>query len=96
MTPFPKLHDLYVGRVVITSVLITWAVVLGLDLLQAMLIGELGDLGGGYDFLHALLSTLYTAPRRAYALFPSAAVVGALMGLGQLAASSEQIGRAHV
>jgi len=89
VTPFPKLHDLYVGRVVINSVLITWAVVLGLDLLQAMLIGELSDLGGRYDFLHALMSTFYTAPRRAYALFPSAAVVGALMGLGQLAASSE-------
>jgi lipopolysaccharide export system permease protein len=90
MKPFPKLHDLYIGRVVLTSVLATWAVVLGLDLLQAMLIGELQDVGqGGYDVLHALASVAYTAPRRAYTLFPTAAVVGALMGLGQLAASSE-------
>ena len=89
MTPFPKIHDVYVGRVVLTSVLATWAIVLGLDLVQAMLIGEIGDLGGNYDFAHALLYTVYTAPRRAYTLFPSAAVVGALMGLGQLAASSE-------
>jgi len=89
MMPFPKIHDLYIGRVVIVTVLATWGIVLGLDLIQAT-IGELGDIGTGrYDFLHALVSILYTAPRRAYTLFPTAAVVGALMGLGQLAASSE-------
>ena len=32
---------------------------------------------------------LYTVPRRAYTMFPTAAVIGALMGLGQLAATSE-------
>lgn len=90
MKPFPKVHDLYIGRVVLASVLVTWAIVLGLDLVQALLIGELGDIGeGNYDFVHALLHVAYTAPRRAYTLFPTAAVVGALMGLGQLAASSE-------
>ena len=90
MMPWPKLHDLYIGRVVLTSVLATWAIVLGLDLVQAMLIGELGDIGTGrYDFVHALIHVAYTAPRRAYGLFPTAAVVGALMGLGQLAAASE-------
>jgi lipopolysaccharide export system permease protein len=90
MKPFPKLHDLYIGRVVLVSVLTTWTIVVGLDLVQSLLIGELGDIGkGGYDFVHALLYVLYTAPRRAYTLFPTAAVVGSLMGLGQLAASSE-------
>ena len=90
MKPFPKVHDLYIGRVVLASVLVTWAIVLGLDLVQALLIGEMGDIGeGNYDFVHALLHVAYTAPRRAYTLFPTAAVVGALMGLGQLAASSE-------
>ncbi|HVQ32465.1 MAG TPA: LptF/LptG family permease, partial [Lysobacter sp.] len=90
MKPFPKLHDLYIGRVVLVSVLMTWTIVLGLDCVQALLIGEMSDIGeGNYDFLHALLYVIYTAPRRAYTLFPTAAVVGALMGLGQLAASSE-------
>ena len=89
MMPFPKIHDVYIGRVVLATVLSTWCIVLGLDLVQALLIGELDDLGGRYDFAHALLFTLYTAPRRAYMLFPSAAVVGVLMGLGQLSASSE-------
>ena len=90
MMAFPKVHDLYIGSVVHTTVLATWGVVLGLDLVQAMLITELPDIGTGkYDFVHALIHVLYTAPRRAYGLFPTAAVVGALMGLGQLAASSE-------
>jgi lipopolysaccharide export system permease protein len=90
MMPFPKVHDLYIGRVVLGTVLATWAIVLGLDLVQALLIGELSDIGQGrYGFVEALAYVAYTAPRRAYGLFPTAAVVGALMGLGQLAASSE-------
>lgn len=89
MTPFPKVHDLYLGRVAITTVLATWGILLGLDIVQAV-VGELGDLGQGrYGFGDALAYVAYTVPRRAYALFPTAAVIGALMGLGQLAASSE-------
>ncbi|MUV13756.1 LPS export ABC transporter permease LptG [Noviluteimonas gilva] len=90
MKPFPKVHDLYIGRVVLGSVLVTWAVVTGLDLVQALLLGEIKDIGQGqYGFVEALTYVAYTAPRRAYTLFPTAAVVGSLMGLGQLAASSE-------
>ena len=89
MMPFPKLHDLYLGRVVLTTVLATWAVLVGLDIVQAVA-GELKDLGQGqYGFSEALVYVLYTVPWRAYTLFPTAAVIGALMGLGQLAASSE-------
>ena len=28
MMPFPKIHDLYLGRVVIGTVLLTWSVLL--------------------------------------------------------------------
>jgi len=85
----PNLHDLYVGKVVLATVLLVWAVLLGLDLMQTLL-SELGDVGkGGYGFPHALAYLAYTVPRRAYTMFPTAAVIGALMGLGQLAASSE-------
>ena len=81
MMPFPKIHDLYIGRVVLGTVLATWAIVLGLDLVQALLISELSDIGqGNYGFVQALVYVAYTAPRRAYGLFPTAAVVGALMG----------------
>ena len=85
----PRLHDLYIGRVVLATVLLTWAVLLGFDLMMAVS-GQLGDLGkGSYDFPTALAVVAYSAPRRAYTIFPYAAVIGSLMGLGQLAATSE-------
>lgn len=85
----PRLHDLYVGRVVLVTVLLVWAVLLGLDVLMA-LSSEVGKLGkGDYTLGHAVAFVAYTVPRRAYTLFPTAAVIGALMGLGQLAATSE-------
>ncbi len=89
MKPFPKIHDLYVGRVVLVTVLLSWAVLTGLDTLLA-LVAEVSDIGtGDYDFSTALAYVAHTVPRRAYMLFPTAAVIGSLMGLGQLAASSE-------
>ncbi len=89
MKPFPKIHDLYVARVVLATVLLTWLVLLGLDVMLN-LVGELGKIGqGDYGFMEALTYMAYTVPRRAYTLFPTAAVIGSLMALGQLAASSE-------
>ncbi len=89
MRLLPRLHDTYVGQVVLVTVLLTWAVLVGLDVVMA-LSGEIGDLGqGNYTFGHAVAWVLYTVPRRAYTMFPTAAVIGSLMGLGQLAASSE-------
>ena len=85
----PRLHDLYIGRVVLATVLLTWAVLLGFDVVMAIS-GQLGDLGKGrYDFPTALAVVAYSGPRRAYIIFPYAAVIGSLMGLGQLAATSE-------
>ena len=90
LLPFPKLHDIYVGKVLLGTVLMTWAVLLGLDLVLGGLMTELDDIGqGDYGFAEALLYILYTVPRRAYTLFPTAAVIGTLMGLGQLATTSE-------
>ncbi|ADV28257.1 permease YjgP/YjgQ family protein [Pseudoxanthomonas suwonensis 11-1] len=84
-----RLHDLYIGRVVLASVLLTWAVLVGLDVVLA-LSGQLGDLGkGSYDFPTALAVVAYSVPRRAYTIFPYAAVIGSLLGLGQLAGTSE-------
>jgi lipopolysaccharide export system permease protein len=52
--------------------------------------GEFGDIGkGAYTLNHAIAATCLTIPWRAYNLFPTAAVIGALLGLGQLAATSE-------
>src|SRR5947208_1662577 len=89
MTPFPKLHDLYIARILLVAVLMSWAVLVGLDVVLAI-VSEISDLGkGDYTFSVALLDVLFTVPRRAYTLFPTAAVIGTLMGMGQLAASSE-------
>ena len=85
----PKVHDWYVGRVVMVSVVAAWAVLLGLDALSALMT-ELGNIGEGrYDFTAAVAYVMLTLPRRIYYLFPYAAVVGSLLGLGQLAAASE-------
>jgi len=89
MRPLLKIHDLYVGRVLLVTVLMSWAVLLGLDVVLAV-VSELSDVGkGDYTFVKALMDIGYTIPYRAYNLFPTAAVIGTLMGLGQLAASSE-------
>jgi lipopolysaccharide export system permease protein len=92
MKPFPKIHDLYIGRVLLGTVLLTWVVLLGMDAIVGGggVLAEASDVGkGDYTFAKALLDVIYTVPRRAYTLFPTAAVIGTLMGLGQLAASSE-------
>lgn len=89
MKPFPKLHDLYIARSVLGTVLLTWFVLVGLDFVLA-LFDQFGDVGkGDYGFGRALAHVAYTMPRRSYELFPTAAVIGALMALGQLATSSE-------
>ena len=89
MMPFPKLHDQLVAKVVVGSVLLTWAVLVGLDAVLAMA-NEIDGIGeGNYSFFSAVTYIAHTLPRRAYMMFPTAAVIGALMGLGQLAASSE-------
>ncbi|MGV8932033.1 MAG: LPS export ABC transporter permease LptG [Luteimonas sp.] len=89
MMPFPKIHDLYVSRTVVMTVLLTWTVLVGLDVVNAM-VSEFSDIGtGNYGFVDAITYIAYTTPRRAYTMFPTVAVIGSLMALGQLAASSE-------
>lgn len=84
-----RLHDALVGRAVLGAVVGVWAVILGLDMVFALMndfdrIGQ-GDYGAGT----AVLALVLTLPRRLYDLFPYAAVIGALLGLGALSATSE-------
>ena len=79
MKHWPRLHDSYIARAVIASVLMVWGVLLGLDVVMAFA-GEFEDLGkGGYTINHAIAATGLTIPWRAYNLFPTAAVIGALL-----------------
>lgn len=89
MSLAPHLVDRLVAGRVLLALAAVWFVLTGFDALTA-LVGELGDVGkGDYGFLQTLVYTVFTLPRRAYNLFPTAAVIGALLGLGGLAASSE-------
>jgi len=84
-----RIHDRLVARAVLGMLLPVWLLLLGFDGITAFL-AELGQLGeGGYGVGSAMLYTVYTLPRRAYELFPTAAVIGSLLGMGALAASSE-------
>lgn len=89
MTLRPRIHDLYVAKAVLLSLAAAWGVLLGFDLIIAFAdaLNSVGE--GGYTAGHAVLYTLNTLPRRAYTLFPTAAVIGCLLGLGGLAATSE-------
>lgn len=85
----PKLHDWLVLRAVLGSLALTWAVLLIFDLVIAFA-DQLDSLGqSGYSTGHVLLFVLCTIPRRAYTDFPTAALIGSLLGLGSLAATSE-------
>ncbi|ASR45047.1 LPS export ABC transporter permease LptG [Xanthomonas citri pv. mangiferaeindicae] len=91
MRPWVRIHDLYVARMVTIAVFATWVVLVGLDALMAG-VNEIGAVGqGNYTYMSAVAYILQTLPRRAYVMFPTAAVIGSLMGLGQLAATSELI-----
>ncbi|SHE70447.1 LPS export ABC transporter permease LptG [Thermomonas hydrothermalis] len=89
MKRWPRLHDLYLARSVLASILLAWAVLLGLDVVLAFA-GDMDEIGrGGYTLGHAIAATGLTIPGRIYQLFPTAAVIGTLLALGQLAASAE-------
>lgn len=81
------------GRYIIAQVLLgtTFALLLLVTLDGVFaLIGEIGDIGRGrYGFLEALAYVLLTLPRRAYEMIPTAALLGGLLWLGNLAANSE-------
>lgn len=62
----------------------------GLDLLFAI-VDELGETEGNYGALEALRYVLFTVPRHVYELLPATALIGALAGLGALAAANELV-----
>ena len=81
--------DRLIGSTVLFTLLTVWAILLGFDALTGF-VEELDEIGqGDYSAYTAVLYTAYTLPRRAYTLFPTAALIGCLLGLGALAATSE-------
>jgi len=83
--------DRYLYRTVLLYALMAMAVLLTLGGLF-LFISEQGDIGvGTYTAADALLFTLLNLPQQAFQLLPIGAMIGALMGLGNLAAASELV-----
>jgi lipopolysaccharide export system permease protein len=79
----------YVIAHVLTGTLLVLLLLVALDAVFAM-IAELGDVGrGSYGLWEALAYVLLTLPRRIYDMVPTAALLGSLLWLGNLAANSE-------
>ena len=89
--PTVKIYERYVAVHVVAATLLSLLVLLSLFLFGT-LVDDLGRVGhGDYTLAHSLQYVALTAPRLAFSLFPVAAVVGSLLGLGLLAANSELI-----
>ena len=80
--------DRYIGTSVFFAILAVLGIIVGLALLFAY-IDELGDISATYGLLDAGVWVLLAIPRRIYEMLPVAARVGGLIGLGNLASSSE-------
>jgi lipopolysaccharide export system permease protein len=84
-----KRVDKLVALSVLGSVIGVWLVLTGFDAVT-MFMRQLGNIGkNGYTLTDAAVYVLVTTPRRAYDMFGNAALIGSLLGLGGLAASSE-------
>jgi lipopolysaccharide export system permease protein len=83
--------DRYLYRTVLLYTLMAMGVLLALGALVTF-ISQQGDIGvGSYSAGDAFLFTLLNVPQQAFELLPIGALIGALMGLGNLAASSELV-----
>ena len=84
-----RLLDTYVARNVALGALLALAVLTSLAAVVTF-VDDLDSVGRrNYGILEAIEFTLLTLPRQAFVMFPFAAVIGALVGLGALSASSE-------
>ncbi|NOJ25977.1 LPS export ABC transporter permease LptG [Vibrio coralliilyticus] len=86
-----KILDLYIGRTIIATTSLVLATFVGLSAIIKY-VEQLRKVGqGSYDLLQALFYVLLSIPRDIEMFFPMAALLGALIGLGMLASSSELV-----
>jgi lipopolysaccharide export system permease protein len=80
----------YIWKSVLSSILMTWVALIILDSFFVFL-NELSEVTdqNQYGSWQALIYVGMGAPRRLYDYFPMAALIGSLLGLGNLAANSE-------
>ncbi len=85
-----RLLNRYIARSVISAVFIVLLVFVSLDAISAI-VDQMGQLANNYNLKEALLYVAITLPNRAYEFIPFSALIGCLLGLGTLAASSELV-----
>ena len=84
-----RLLDVYIARQVALWALLALAVLVALSAVVTF-VDDLDSVGQrNYGIREAIEFTILTLPRQAFVLFPFAAVIGTLVGLGALSASSE-------
>jgi lipopolysaccharide export system permease protein len=85
-----KVVDRYVGQAAITGLLAVWLI---MTLFFAMfgILSELRDTQGDYGTSDALWFVALTTPRMAYQIFPVSALLGTLVGVGNLASGNELV-----
>ncbi len=83
------LVDRLVMLAVLSAVAVVWLLLVGFDAFTTF-VSQLDNIGtGGYTPAKAATYVLLTVPRRSYEMYGYAALIGSLVGLGQLAGSGE-------
>ena len=85
-----RILSIYLMRTILTSTLLVLGVLLALASLFEF-ISELDNTMGDYGIPQALLYSVFRLPQVAFEMLPMATLIGALLGLGGLANSSELI-----
>lgn len=82
--------DRYIGWTVLSATLLVLAILVGLDGI-ALFIDEADDISETYGFLQVALYVGLSLPGTVYEYIPFAALIGCMLGLGQLATTSELV-----
>ena len=82
--------DRYVGMAAMLGILLVWASLTSLMMMFSVL-GELRDVTADYGASDAFWFVLQTGPRMAYQIFPVSALMGSLLGIGNLASANELV-----
>jgi len=86
-----RILDRYVAAAVVSGTGIALLVIVGMDVFFSV-ISQIDDVGkGSYTLYDMLRYVALITPQGAYELFPMAALLGSLVGMGMLAANSELI-----
>jgi lipopolysaccharide export system permease protein len=82
--------DRYIGKSAILGILLVW-VSLTLLMMMFNVLSELRDTTASYAATDAFWFVLQTGPRLAYQVFPVSALMGSLLGIGNLASANELV-----